>query len=100
MWISAVYRTLERLRDLRILSQTDLGRGCTESEIVTDRLYHHLICHRCGRVIHLGYANLRMGDAIARDFSFQPIVDHLAIFGLCKDCRDSAQADLPQNGPR
>ena len=33
--LSTVYRTLERLRDLRILSQTDLGRGSAEYEVVT-----------------------------------------------------------------
>ena len=41
-----VYRTLERLRDLRILSQTDLGRGCAEYEIVTNEPDHQLIYRR------------------------------------------------------
>ncbi len=47
--LSTVYRTLERLRDLRILSQTDLGRGYAEYEIVADQPHHHLICQGCGR---------------------------------------------------
>jgi Fur family ferric uptake transcriptional regulator len=90
--LSTVYRTLERLRDLRILSQTDLGRGCAEYEIVTDQPHHHLICRRCGRVIDLNHTYLAAaGEAIARDFGFRPILDHLAIFGHCLECVDAVQ---------
>jgi Fur family ferric uptake transcriptional regulator len=99
--LSTVYRTLERLRDLRILSQTDLGRGCAEYEIVTDQPHHHLICRRCGRVIDLNDAYLKtMGEAIARDLGFQPILDHLAIFGRCKDCRDSVPVERQRTSAR
>ena len=100
--LSTVYRTLERLRDLRILSQTDLGRGCAEYEIVTDQPHHHLICRRCGRVIDLNNAYLETtGEAIARDFGFQPILDHMAIFGHCRDCLDAAQvgSEKPADPP-
>jgi Fur family ferric uptake transcriptional regulator len=99
--LSTVYRTLERLRDLRILSQTDLGRGCAEYEIVTDRPHHHLICRRCGRVIDLNHAYLTAtGEAITRDFGFRPILDHLAIFGLCEDCPEPAQVECERNAAR
>src|SRR5512139_3576963 len=49
--LSTVYRTLERLRDLGIVSQTDLGRGHAEYKIVTEQPHHHLVCLTCGRVI-------------------------------------------------
>jgi Fur family ferric uptake transcriptional regulator len=88
--LSTVYRTLERFRDLRILSQTDLGRGCAEYEIVTDRPHHHLICRRCGRVTDLSHVYLtETAESIARDFGFQPILDHMAIFGYCQGCLDA-----------
>jgi Fur family ferric uptake transcriptional regulator len=82
--LSTVYRTLERLRDLRIVSQTDLGRGCAEYEIVTDSPHHHLICLECGRVIDLEHSYLEpVATAIRQDFGFVPVLDHFAIFGLC-----------------
>lgn len=91
--LSTVYRTLERLRDMQVLSQTDLGRGCAEYEFVSDHPHHHLICRRCGRVIDLGHAYLtKIAEAIRRDMGFQPILDHLAIFGLCPDCLDPVEA--------
>ena len=88
--LSTVYRTLERLRDLRILSQTDLGRVCDEYEIVADQPHHHLICRGCGRVIDLNHAYLATSaEAISRDFGFEPIFDHFAIFGWCRECRET-----------
>jgi Fur family ferric uptake transcriptional regulator len=87
--LSTVYRTLELLRDLRILSQTDLGRGCAEYEIVADRPHHHLVCLRCETVIDLDHAYLApVADAIRENLEFEPVFDHMAIFGLCPECRD------------
>jgi Fur family ferric uptake transcriptional regulator len=86
--LSTVYRTLDRLRDLRILSQTDLGRGCAEYEVVTDQPHHHLVCQGCGQVIDLDHTYLATSaEAIRRDFGFEPIFDHFAIFGWCRECK-------------
>ena len=86
--LSTVYRTLERLRDLRILSQTDLGRGHAEYEVVTGELHHHLVCQSCGQVIDLEHTYLATSaEAIRRDFGFEPIFDHFAIFGWCRECK-------------
>jgi Fur family ferric uptake transcriptional regulator len=86
---STVYRTLEKLRDLRILSQTDLGRGCDEYEMVTDQPHHHLVCQGCGRVADLDHGYFAfVGDAVRRDFAFEAVLDHLAIFGLCRECQE------------
>ena len=86
--LSTVYRTLERLRDLRILSQTDLGRGCVEYEVVTDQPHHLLVCQGCGQVIDLDHTYLATSaEAVRRDFGFEPIFDHFAIFGWCRECK-------------
>ncbi len=86
--LSTVYRTLERLRDLRILSQTDLGRGYAEYEVVTDQPHHHLVCQGCGQVIDLDHSYVATSsEAIRRDFGFEPFFDHFAIFGWCRECK-------------
>lgn len=96
--LSTVYRTLERLRDLRILSQTDLGRGCMEFEVVTEGPHHHLVCRDCGQVIDLDHRYLApVAEAIESDLGFEPVFDHHAFFGLCRDCRKGA-ARLPELG--
>jgi Fur family ferric uptake transcriptional regulator len=105
--LSTVYRTLEMFRDLRILSQTDLGHGCAEFEIVTEEPHHHLVCQGCGQVIQLDHSYLTpLAQAIRHDLDFEPILDHLAIFGLCPACRsgmvswpevamESCRSDIP-----
>jgi len=96
--LSTVYRTLERLRDLRILSQTDLGRGCAEFEVMTDRPHHHLVCRDCGKVIDLDHGHL--SDAarnIRQEFDFEPIFDHFAIFGWCRECREAERKEEPSS---
>ena len=88
--LSTVYRTLERLRDLRILSQTDLGRGCAEFEVMTDRPHHHLVCRNCGSVTDLDHGYLAdAAQGIRQEFDFEPIFDHFAIFGWCRECREA-----------
>jgi Fur family ferric uptake transcriptional regulator len=92
--LSTVYRTLEMLRDLRILSQTDLGRGCAEYEIVAERPHHHLICLRCGRLTDLDHSYLApVAEAIRQDMGFEAVFDHMAIFGLCHTCRGESARD-------
>lgn len=97
--LSTVYRTLERLRDLRVLSETDLGRGCAEYEIVTDQPHHHLVCQHCGRVIEVDHRCLdSTADMIRQEFDFEPILDHLAIFGVCEDCHSVAPGEMVRDG--
>jgi Fur family ferric uptake transcriptional regulator len=91
--LSTVYRTLERLRDLHILSQTDLGRGSAEYEVVTGQPHHHLICQGCGRVIDLDHGYLApASEAIRKDLGFEAILRHFAIFGLCRECNTQYQS--------
>ena len=86
--LSTVYRTLETLCELRLLSCADLGQGHVQFEIVTGAPHHHLICQGCGQVTVLDHSYLAAAaEAIRRDFGFDPIFDHFAIFGLCSACR-------------
>ncbi|MGD9050097.1 MAG: transcriptional repressor [Anaerolineae bacterium] len=95
--LSTVYRTLETLHNLGIVSQTDLGHGCSEYEIVGEQPHHHLVCQHCGRIIELDDAYLAtVAENIRQDFGFAPASTHFAIFGTCKACRaqqDQAVAD-------
>jgi Fur family ferric uptake transcriptional regulator len=85
--LSTVYRALVRLRDLRILSQIDLGRSCAEFEIVGERRHHHLVCVSCGTVMELDHSYLAaLEEAVRHDFDFDPAFDHFALFGHCAEC--------------
>lgn len=87
MDLSTVYRTLETLHNVGIVSRTDLGHGCAEYEIVGDQPHHHLVCQHCGRTIELDDAYLApLAESIRQDFDFDPVSTHFAIFGTCQVC--------------
>src|SRR3990172_9390241 len=46
--ISTVYRTLQLLKKLRLVSETDLGGGRVRYELSEGSRHHHLVCRRCG----------------------------------------------------
>jgi Fur family ferric uptake transcriptional regulator len=85
--LSTVYRTLETLHNVGIVSRTDLGRGCAEYEIVGEQPHHHLVCQHCGCMIELDDAYLApVAEDIRQDFGFDPVSSHFAIFGICQSC--------------
>lgn len=84
--LSTVYRTLEMLRDQGIVSETDLGGGVRQFELL-DQPHHHLICLHCGRMETLDAAILEPIEARVLDtHGFRARLDHLAIFGTCRAC--------------
>jgi len=84
---STVYRTLASAKDLRLVSETNLGAGDTLFEWAGEERHHHLICRQCGKVDALDEAHLaQLGDALKKDTGFEADLDHLAIFGTCRDC--------------
>ncbi len=92
---STVYRALELFRDLGLVSETDLGEGVRQFELLSAR-HHHLICRGCGHQAELDddlVAPLR--DAIAVRHNFAATIDHLAVFGFCPECEPAAGDDAP-----
>ena len=83
---STVYRTLEMLRDLGLVSETDLGGGARQFERIEGR-HHHLICRGCGEQVELDDALVEpLRSAIASNYGFNAGIEHLAVFGRCKGC--------------
>ena len=92
MTLSTVYRTLELLRDLHIVSETDLGGGVRQYELVTDTPHHHLVCSRCGAICELNDVALEpLRRHIRVTAGFEPVMPHLALFGLCARCQQASE---------
>jgi Fur family ferric uptake transcriptional regulator len=89
--ISTVYRTLELLRDVGIISETDLGDGRRQFALLSDDRHHHLICLQCGYVQEVDdqpFDDLRA--SLLESHAFEARIDHLAIFGTCRVCAATA----------
>jgi Fur family ferric uptake transcriptional regulator len=94
--ISTVYRTLAVLKELRLVTETDMGRGDATYEWLREqRRHHHLICRVCGNAQSLDHKYLEdLGAEILADSGFKPDIDHFAIFGICAAC----QQQVADNG--
>ena len=88
--ISTVYRTLAALKQARMVTETDMGRGDLTYEWVREHPHHHMICSTCNRVTDLNHGYLeRLGEDLLTHFGFAADLDHFAIFGRCRECRES-----------
>jgi len=86
--ISTVYRTLELLKELGLVTEIALGDGRVRYHPAEKGHHHHLVCHKCGRIIDLPESALApLEDSILRDYQFKADLKHLAVFGLCAPCQ-------------
>ena len=89
--VSTVYRTLDVLKSMRLISETHLGGDEATFEWVGHEPHHHLVCQGCGAISEFDHRYLTtLVDALAHDVGFQANVDHLAIFGKCSACQERA----------
>jgi Fur family ferric uptake transcriptional regulator len=85
---STVYRSLESFRDAGLVSETDLGHGVRQFELLDEARHHHLICHGCGAMIDLADELVQpLRDEIQTRYGFAAGIEHLALFGYCTGCK-------------
>jgi Fur family ferric uptake transcriptional regulator len=87
--ISTVYRTLELLKKLGLVTDTDFGEGRVRYHPVGKGHHHHLVCQECGAITDLDEAVLTpLKEDLLRQYGFSADLKHLAIFGRCAKCKD------------
>ena len=91
--LATVYRTLETLKSLRVVSEMHERSGAASYQwLDAGEAHHHLLCMRCGRQSDLDGALFdRVRGAIRQETGFEPFIDHLTIRGLCRDCVESGE---------
>ena len=90
--ISTVYRTLDLLKTLHLVSETDLGRGPAQYELLSKGLQHHLICTECGEILDVPNSLLdSLRHAMSEEYDFHAEIEHLAVFGICSNCKADIQ---------
>ncbi len=61
-------------------------------EIAGDQPHHHLICRSCGGVAKFDHDLLQvLFEAIEQKHRFTIDMDHVALFGVCQQCRGSGK---------
>ena len=83
---STVYRTLDLLEDLGVLSHAHLESG-PEYHRRQDSRHVHLSCSNCGLQESLSMAEAeQLERLLGQHHGFRPDLTHFAISGLCAGC--------------
>ena len=90
---STVYRTLNVLEELGLVSHSHGHDGREEFHVWPASEHAHLACEACLTTweIEAGEAQ-SMTDSLARSRGFSVNLSHLTVSGLCADCRGSAES--------
>ncbi len=88
--LSTVYRTLDLLEELDLVTHAHLGHGAPTYHVATDADHLHLVCRSCDTVTEVA-PELITGvvERLAVEQGFTVDVSHFAIFGQCASCRES-----------
>ncbi len=85
--LSTIYRNLEELERLGIISHSHLGHGPATYHLAT-KVHGHLVCEECGVTIEAPdevFAELAAVIRAKHDFAIDP--HHFAVLGHCGSCR-------------
>lgn len=88
--LATVYRTLQLLDELEVVSKINFNDGCNRYELNTntdDHQHHHLICLECGNVSEVEIDLLdNLEEKIEMESDFRIIDHNVKFFGYCKSC--------------
>ena len=93
---STVYRTLELLEELGVVTHTHLGHGAPSYHLATHADHIHLVCRRCGEVQSADVRRAhQLADEVLARYGFVTDVGHLSLDGLCADCAAETAGTKP-----
>jgi Fur family ferric uptake transcriptional regulator len=85
--IATVYRTLELLKELEMITDSDMGASALHYALRTHGPHHHAICRTCGRTFEFPHTLLETTiDRLADEYGFVADAHHVVIFGWCRGC--------------
>ena len=85
--IATVYRTLDLLTELELVTESNMGSAVTHYALRTHGPHHHAICRTCGRSFEFPCDLLAPAIKGLRDqFDFVADAHHVVIFGWCSGC--------------
>jgi len=87
---ASVYRVLDELVGLGLVSRVEVGQGSTRYEAARPdgHHHHHMVCDRCGEVQPFADEALeRAVNGIAARVAFDVAEHEIVLHGECADCR-------------
>ena len=91
--ISTIYRTLELLDSLGLVTHTHLNHGAPTYHLASDAGHVHLVCQNCGKIDEASQDEVTpLTRGLDEKHGFETNVSHLTVFGRCNDCRSKDRA--------
>ncbi len=85
--ITTVYRTLELLEELGLVTHAHLSHGAPTYHTVGAEQHVHLVCRACGGVAEVPSGTLTaLADQLEGERGFLVDLGHVALFGVCAHC--------------
>lgn len=85
--LSTVYRNLEVLEEVGLVTHAHIGHGAPTYHSVDDHVHIHLVCDTCGAVTSLDAAIAEpFLDDLRDRTGFVTDVSHVALHGTCSAC--------------
>jgi Fur family ferric uptake transcriptional regulator len=86
--LSTVYRTVEALDEVGLVTHAHLRHGTPTYHRVDDDPHVHLVCRRCEQVESLPASVAEhFVEAVREASGFEADITHLALHGVCGRCR-------------
>lgn len=94
--LATVYRTLDLLGELDLLTVSDMGTGAAHYALRSHANHHHAICRNCQHSIE--FAPELLDDFVAAlcdRYGFHTEANHIVLFGYCSDCHERLHVGSP-----
>jgi Fur family transcriptional regulator, ferric uptake regulator len=87
---ASIYRILEELEELRMITRVEVGQGLARFEAARQEgHHHHMVCDACGQVIPFEDPELeRSIQRLAQRVTFEVAEHDVVLHGACSDCRN------------
>jgi Fur family ferric uptake transcriptional regulator len=90
--ITTIYRTLELLERLGLVTHTHLSHGSPTYHAAGEGQHVHLVCRSCGTVDDIEPELVRpLADRLAGQRGFLVDIGHVALFGVCVNCAEQGE---------
>jgi Fur family ferric uptake transcriptional regulator len=85
---ASIYRILEELEELRMITRVEVGQGLARFEAArAEGHHHHMVCDACGQVIPFEDPELeRSIQRLAKRVTFTVAEHDVVLHGACADC--------------
>jgi Fur family transcriptional regulator, ferric uptake regulator len=87
--LSTVYRTLEVLEDVGLVTHAHIGHGPPTYHAVDEQVHIHLVCDRCAKVLSVPATSAAsFVTQLESEYGFRTDISHVSVHGLCESCKD------------